>query len=947
MMKTSYDDYRNLLANPPSDAKSFTRWWWYGAAVTKEEIRRELAFMAEAGLGGVEIQITYPLSEDSEAQGIKNLSYYSPAFIDMLDYTLTTADKMGLFVDLTLCSGWPFGGPFIPNDMAPDVLIPYQIDVMGPTAYKQDFTTILAGKPCKAVMGKFENGAIVADTLIDITDHLDETWLHGWAWGHCLNEVTIPEGHWKIYLFVTNMYKQQVGIPAPGMEGNAIDHCRKDVSDFYFSQLGDPLIEKLGQGRIRSFFCDSIELGGNNWTSILPEEFAARRGYDLTRFMPALWGNIGEITADIRYDYYRTFSELTIENFFRNFTAWSHSRGAKTRIQAHGTWGDILQAYAAADYPEGETFGANDKYEVNTVHRRLASSAGHVYGRNVITNETFTWLRVPRFLETLEMMKAAVDAVFLDGINQIVNHGYSYSPESVGKPGWAFYASSFISHNNTWWEYYPILSSYIHTVSAFLQKGDSYAEVAIYLPQADIWSSMPLAELHLGMKLEEHIGKTLVNRVQKSGYAFDFLNDEAITDLSQTTDAGLAIGANRYKTLILPQVTRLPLATANRLLAFVQAGGTLITVADRPSSVPGYIDRDSNNRRLAEWLEELFDTETGVWRSIGTGKTIHVANEDQLIACLLEYVTPDVAIESPAQGGSPNPAAESIGYVHRIHEGSHVYFLANVGAEERKAHIRFKHGTRSAAVLDPMTRETVRRIQLAPDSDEASIEFAFEPFQSLIVVFDEELSETIEGMDNVTDNVTDDGTLPESHATSRDIDITGDWKLWIPEAGFEQELTELQTWERFDDVKYYCGSAYYDKTVAIPAIAPGQSVWLELEGVHEVAEVFVNGESAGVLWKAPRRLDLTERLTEGKNRLSIKVVNLWINHMLSPDVNEPLPDGPVSENWPHFTAKIQQIRDRRLYAHKERQQVQSPQPSGLSGKATLRIVDARGGHEEA
>ena len=152
----------------------------------------------EAGLGGVEIQITYPLQEDSEAQGIKNLTYYSPEFIDILDYTLTTAEEMGLFVDLTLCSGWPFGGPFVPVDMAPEVLIPYQIDVIGPTEYEQDFTTVLPGKPSKAVMGKFENGAIVADTLLDITDRLDQTWLHGWAWGHCLNKVSIPEGHWKI-----------------------------------------------------------------------------------------------------------------------------------------------------------------------------------------------------------------------------------------------------------------------------------------------------------------------------------------------------------------------------------------------------------------------------------------------------------------------------------------------------------------------------------------------------------------------------------------------------------------------------------------------------------------------------------------------------------------------------------------------------------------------------
>jgi len=922
------ENYQKLMKNPPAEAKGFTRWWWYGAAVTKEQISRELTYMQEAGLGGVEIQITYPLQEDSEAEGIKNRAYYSPEFIDMIDYTLTAANDLGLFVDLTLCSGWPFGGPFVPYDMAPDILIPYQIDVMGPTEFEQDFTTILPGKPCKAVMGKFEKGELVADTLIDISDYLDETWLHGWQWGHCLNKVNVPEGHWKIYVFITHMYKQQVGIPAPGMEGYAIDHCRKDVSDFYFSQLGDPLLEKLGEGRIRAFFCDSIELGGNNWTSILLDEFKARRGYELTPFMPALWGSIGEITPDIRYDYYKTFSELTIENFFRNFTAWSHSRGVKTRIQAHGTWGDILQAYAAADYPEGETFGPNDKYEVNTVHRRLASSAGHVYGRNVITNETFTWLRVPRFLETLEMMKAAVDAVFLDGINQIVNHGYSYSPESAGKPGWAFYASSFISHNNTWWEYYPILSSYIHTVSSFLQTGDSYSEVAIYLPQADIWSKMPLAELHLGMKLEEHIGKSLVNNVQKSGYYFDFLNDEAITDLSRMTDSGLEIGVNRYKVMILPRVSRMALDTACKLLEYVLAGGTLIAVGERPRTVPGYIDRDNNNERLDKMMDNLFDAATEGWKEVGKGKTLLIHNEDQLVTRLREWGAPDVSIETV--GDNSNQAAQTIGFVHRIHEGGHLYFLANVCGEEQKARVQFKYAAKCAAVLDPMTRETIRLIELSPGSNEACIELVFEPFQSFVIVFDEVLPEAA--------GVIDNGALSVMNEVSTEIDITEGWTLRIPEAGFEQQLQKLQTWEQFEDVSHYCGSAFYDKKITITSLRPEQRIWLQLEDVHEVAEVFVNGSSAGVLWKAPRCLDLTDWLSEGENELSIKVVNVWINHMLSPDLIEPKPESPLSENWPYFTEKMTQIRDRRLYAHKERERINSLQPSGLNGKATLRGV---------
>ena len=120
--------------------------------------------------------------------------------------------------------------------------------------------------------------------------------------------------------------------------------------------------------------------------------------------------------------------------------------------------------------------------------------------------------------------------------------------------------------------------------------------------------------------------------------------------------------------------------------------------------------------------------------------------------------------------------------MHRVQDGGHVYFLANVGGEQRKARIWFKHGGLNAAVLDPMTRRTVRRIQLSSETGEANIEFAFEPFQSFLVVFDEQLS--------ISEEATDDGTLPDTNPVSHHIDITDNWTLRIPEMGFEQRLTD-------------------------------------------------------------------------------------------------------------------------------------------------------------
>ena len=124
-----------MLQNPPEEAKGWTRWWWYGCAVTHEEIIRELHFMKEAGLGGAEIAILYPLAADDEKKGIFNIPFYSPEFFEILDFTLTEAKKLGLGIDFTLGSSWPYGGPFVPQDMAPQMVTTWQIDVTGPVDF--------------------------------------------------------------------------------------------------------------------------------------------------------------------------------------------------------------------------------------------------------------------------------------------------------------------------------------------------------------------------------------------------------------------------------------------------------------------------------------------------------------------------------------------------------------------------------------------------------------------------------------------------------------------------------------------------------------------------------------------------------------------------------------------------------------------------------------------
>ena len=105
--------------------------------------------------------------------------------------------------------------------------------------------------------------------------------------------------------------------------------------DTFLENMVEPIARKVPG--INAWFCDSIEVEGHNWSGVLLEEFRKRRGYDLSPYIYALWGQLGELSPRVRYDYFKTMSELTIENFFDPLTEFAHRHGGLSRVQAHGT----------------------------------------------------------------------------------------------------------------------------------------------------------------------------------------------------------------------------------------------------------------------------------------------------------------------------------------------------------------------------------------------------------------------------------------------------------------------------------------------------------------------------------------------------------------------------------------------------------------------------------
>ena len=132
-------------------------------------------------------------------------------------------------------------------------------------------------------------------------------------------------------------------------------------------------------------------------------------------------------------------------------------------------------------------------------------------------------------------------------------------------------------------------------------------------------------------------------------------------------------------------------------------------------------------------------------------------------------------------------------------------------------------------------------------------------------------------------------------------EVSGAWELNFPPnwgAPATVSLPQLISWPEHSDngVKYFSGTATYVKEVEISAamLGKGRSLWLDLGAVKNIAEVFVNGKPLGILWKPPFRADISDAAKPGKNKLEIKVTNLWPNRLIG---DEQLPPDSEWKGW--------------------------------------------------
>ena len=837
-------------------ARPSTYWWWMGNAVSRPGLTRLLEKYHDVGFGGVKIDPIYG------AKGYEKrfIDYLSPRWVEMLQHTGDVADRLGMTVDLATCTGWNMGGPWVRQNHAGKRVVTEKYELKGGETLQKKVRHVQQAtgnvdaldleRPISANKGlhkrpnmtvRFKHSlplqAFVAypeeGEPIDLMSRVGQNGQLDW---------TAPGGQWRLYAVFQGEVGKFVERPAPGGTGWMIDIMSREALDAHLSVYERAFAGYDTGEMFRGFHDDSYEGGNVNWTGDLLAEFQRRRGYDLRKHLPALFGKGSkEKVARVKADYRRTASDLVIEEHMRPWRKWAHERGNKIVAQnPYHIPANALDAWAVADIPECT---GNRPFLVT----KMTASAAHVAGRRISSAETCTWLD-EQFQVSLAEMKDQVDTRLLGGINHIAYHSTAYSPSDARWPGWLYYASTQVVPTNTIWRDLPALNRYITRVCTFMQTGRPDNDVLLYYPVDEIWHDSngmlyPLGGLERAEGLKE-----VASQLRERGFTFDFISDRQIAHLSVKDGQLVTSGGNRYDAVMVPGTRYMRHSTFQELLRLVEGGGTVALQNGVPPWRPGLKNMDAPRGSTEDICEDL---DAGQKRLITGDEPAELARRANI---------------------APEPMVKTgLEFVRRRYPEGHIYFVKNTGKETISEYVPLAVAAEGVALHDPLSGRT--GVASSRQEDGATeVYLQLRSGESCLLRTRED--DGIEG-EQWTYLQSDGETVP----------VEGRWQVSFTDGGPELpddvHTDNLKSWTKLGGkkAKAFAGTARYEMTFRLPDGGDKEHWLLDLGRVCHSARVKLNGRALGTLITPPFRARAGEALKEGKNRLVVEVTNLAANRV--------------------------------------------------------------------
>jgi hypothetical protein len=516
-------------------AKPWTYWWWMGGAVNEKDIQHSLLEFKRIGIGGVHIIPIY----GAKGYEAEFKPFLGDKWMKELAYTMAEAKKLGLGVDMSTGSGWPFGGPNVSEAQSAKMWV-----------LKDGLFT--AASTRQKVKRPGPGGAGYVEDPFD--KNLMQQYLLRFDSAFANKNMS----------GLRSMYCDSYEVFGANWTGNFLAEFK--------NRRGYDL------QAVSKLFLDTTN---NQQTQLVKIDYQ-------------------QTLSELLYDSYQTWAKWSAKHGFITRYQAHGSPGNILDLYALATIPET-EAFGSSNFPipllrvepdyEPKTFG-----RPNPLMMKFASSEAGISGKRLISSETCTWL-ANHFKVSLSQAKPQIDELFAAGINHVFFHGTTYSPQDEKYPGWLFYASTNWGANSHFYNELPLLNKYIYNCQNILQNSKPDNDVLVYFPVQDIWADKNSGNYGIHQLDVHHydswfmaqpFGKMCTELSQK-GFSFDYISDKQLNDVKVTGGKIQAAGAS-YKMIVVPNCTYLSVATLQRLQALGRQGATIIFDEALPHLPMGYND---------------------------------------------------------------------------------------------------------------------------------------------------------------------------------------------------------------------------------------------------------------------------------------------------------------------------------------------------------------------
>ncbi len=760
-----------------------------------------------------------------------------------------------------------------------------------------------------------------------------------------------PAGNWRVIRF--GYTSTGVKNDPPTTEGRGLEADKMDSAalDLHINSYAKRLVEAAGDHKgstLKFFLMDSWEAEFQTWSKTFPEEFKSRRGYSILPWIPVLCGEtIGSIKLSeaFLHDFRKTIADLIGQNYYKRFSELCRENGMEMHAEAiYNNWGgypplEPLKANQYIDIPMTEFWAEQDENNFPAYKAEdrpkpgFPTSSALAYDKQLIGSEAYT--SFAHYTETPFDLKPFGDASYCSGVNQLILHSFVHQPFDK-KPGMTL--GKFGAHfnrNNPWWEFTQDWLTYHSRIQYVLQKGHPVMDVMFYA----------------GDELSQNFTRSFLKDLP-FGFQASACNFEMLDKRAKVIDGRISFGGKAsYPILMLPNSTKMELATLRRIAKLVDEGA--VVYGPKPFEMLSIPDINKSEAEFKDLVKQVWG-DSGENR-YGKGMVISGKPMGDLINSL--KLVPDLTTDR-------NDPKELM-YIHRKIEDLDVYFVFNQQNKQLNREILFRVCGKSPEIWDPASGTVSAPAIYSQEQTQTRIPVSLKPYEAKIFVFKKQAAEPFihkvslagrqvfpqpqagseadaiprvtcrDGKFEFTGDHAGDYSfevrggrvIPMNLAAPKVIDLQG-VKTTIEFASIAKEaiplieVNGLKSLTDFDDpaIKYFAGKARYSMEFSFPKdlTSSSKSITLNLGDLSATAEVRLNGKPVGFAWIPNSEFEVSHLLQKA-NKLEVTVANVCRNRFIG-DLRQ---SGEIKSLW--TTSPIETILNKDMPL----------KPSGLIGPVKI------------